>query len=60
MGAMPEEVAPILERLGEYKTTKYADNEYYEASYNGVDIVVAGSYVYGSDNYSQAIKSLQI
>jgi adenosylhomocysteine/aminodeoxyfutalosine nucleosidase len=43
MGAMPEEVAPILERLGEYKTTKYADNEYYEASYNGVDIVVAYS-----------------
>ncbi len=26
----------------------------------GVDIVVAGSYVYGSDNYEQAIKSLQI
>ena len=43
MGAMPEEVAPILERLGEYKTTKYADNEYYEASYKGVEIVVAYS-----------------
>ena len=26
----------------------------------GVDIVVAGSYIYGSDDYSQAIKSLQI
>ena len=26
----------------------------------GVDIVVAGSYVYGSDDYAQAIKSLQI
>ncbi len=26
----------------------------------GVDIVVAGSYVYGSDDYGQAIKSLQI
>jgi len=26
----------------------------------GVDIVVAGSYVYGSDDYSQAIKSLQV
>ena len=43
MGAMPEEVAPILEKLGEYQTTKYADNEYYEASYEGVDIVVAYS-----------------
>ena len=26
----------------------------------GVDVVVAGSYVYGSDNYGEAIKSLQI
>ena len=26
----------------------------------GVDIVVAGSYVYGSDDYAEAIKSLQI
>ena len=43
MGAMPEEVAPILEKLGSYETTKYADNEYYEASYNGVEIVVAYS-----------------
>ena len=43
MGAIPEEVAPILEKLGEYITTKYADNEYYEASYKGVDIVVAYS-----------------
>lgn len=43
MGAMPEEVAPILEKLGEYKTTKYADNEYYEATYNGVEVVVAYS-----------------
>lgn len=43
MGAMPEEVAPILEKIGEYKTTRYADNEYYEAIYNGVEIVVAYS-----------------
>ena len=43
MGAMPEEVAPILEKLGEYKTTKYANNEYYEATYNGVEVVVAYS-----------------
>ena len=43
MGAMPEEVAPILEKLGSYKTTKYADNEYYEATYKGVEVVVAYS-----------------
>ena len=43
MGAMPEEVAPILKKLGTYKTTKYADNEYYQAIYKGVEIVVAYS-----------------
>ena len=43
MGAMPEEVAPILEKLGEYKTTEYAGNKYYEAKYKGLDVVVAYS-----------------
>jgi adenosylhomocysteine/aminodeoxyfutalosine nucleosidase len=43
MGAMPEEVAPILEKLGEYKTTEYANNRYYEATYKGVDLVIAYS-----------------
>jgi len=43
MGAMPEEIAPILEKLGEYKTTNYAGNKYYEASYNGVKLVIAYS-----------------
>ena len=43
MGAMPEEVAPILEKLGSYTTTEYAGNKYYEATYKGVDVVVAYS-----------------
>lgn len=43
MGAMPEEIAPILEKLGEYKTTEYAKNTYYESSYKGVDLVIAYS-----------------
>jgi len=43
MGAMPEEVAPILEKLGNYKTTEFAGNKYYEATYKGVDVVVAYS-----------------
>jgi adenosylhomocysteine/aminodeoxyfutalosine nucleosidase len=43
MGAMPEEIAPILEKLGTYKTTQYAKNTYYEASYKGVDLVIAYS-----------------
>ncbi len=43
MGAMPEEIAPILEKLGEYKTTQYAGNKYYEATYKGVELVIAYS-----------------
>ncbi len=43
MGAMPEEIAPILEKLGEYTTTEYAGNKYYEANYEGVSLVVAYS-----------------
>ncbi|MFT7859306.1 MAG: 5'-methylthioadenosine/adenosylhomocysteine nucleosidase [Sulfurimonas sp.] len=43
MGAMPEEVAPILKALGEYKTTEYAGNKYYESNYKGIDVVVAYS-----------------
>ncbi len=43
MGAMPEEIAPILEKLGEYKTTKYAGNTYYEANYKGIQLVIAYS-----------------
>lgn len=43
MGAMPEEIAPILEKLGKYEIVEYAGNRYYEASYKGVNIVVAYS-----------------
>ncbi len=43
MGAMPEEIAPILEKLGSYKTIEYAKNTYYEATYKGVELVIAYS-----------------
>lgn len=43
MGAMPEEIAPILEKIGEYKRVEYAGNTYYEAKYRGVELVVAYS-----------------
>ncbi|HIP54780.1 MAG TPA: 5'-methylthioadenosine/adenosylhomocysteine nucleosidase [Sulfurimonas autotrophica] len=43
MGAMPEEIAPILEKVKEYKTIEYAGNRYYEASYKGVELVIAYS-----------------
>ena len=43
MGAMPEEIAPILEIVGKYTRTEYADNSYYEATYKGVELVIAYS-----------------
>ena len=43
MGAMPEEIAPILEKIGDYKTTEFAGNKYYEAKYNGIELVIAYS-----------------
>ena len=36
------------------------DKNIHELKNAGVDIVVAGSYVYGADDYSKAIKSLQV
>lgn len=43
MGAMPEEIAPILKKVGDYTTTKYAQNTYYEGKYAGHDLVIAYS-----------------
>ena len=43
MGAMPEEVAPIVAKLDNLKETVYAANTYYEGSYNGQGVVVAYS-----------------
>lgn len=43
MGAMPEEVEPIVEKLENVKRTLYAANTYYEGSYHGKEVVVAYS-----------------
>lgn len=43
MGAMPEEVAPIVAKLDNLKETVYAANTYYEGAYNGQEVVVAYS-----------------
>lgn len=43
MGAMPEEIAPILKIVGEYTTLEYAGNTYYKANYKGCELVVAYS-----------------
>jgi len=43
MGAMREEIEPLLEFFGKYQTTEYAGNIYYEASYKNLEIVLAYS-----------------
>jgi adenosylhomocysteine/aminodeoxyfutalosine nucleosidase len=43
MGAMPEEIAPLLEKLENVKQSEYAANTYYEGSYEGQEVVVAYS-----------------
>lgn len=43
MGAMPEEIAPLLEKVGEYTKEEFADNTYYQAHYAGHDLVIAYS-----------------
>jgi adenosylhomocysteine/aminodeoxyfutalosine nucleosidase len=43
MGAMPEEIEPLLDYFGKYETINYANNKYYKANYKGHEIVVAYS-----------------
>ncbi len=43
MGAMPEEIEPLIEKLENVTTTIYAKNKYYEGTYNGQEVVVAYS-----------------
>ncbi len=43
MGAMPEEIAPILERVGDYSVDEIAGNKYYTCRYADHDLVIAYS-----------------
>jgi adenosylhomocysteine/aminodeoxyfutalosine nucleosidase len=43
MGAMPEEVEPILEKLDSYEKVTFAKNNYYKGKYKNIDVVVAYS-----------------
>ncbi|MCF6200562.1 MAG: 5'-methylthioadenosine/adenosylhomocysteine nucleosidase [Hydrogenimonas sp.] len=43
MGAMPEEVEPIVKRLDNVKRHEVADNIYYTALYGSLDLVIAYS-----------------
>ena len=43
MGAMPEEVEPIVAKLDNLRETVYGANTYYEGNYKGQEVVVAYS-----------------
>jgi len=43
MGAMEEEIEPLLAYFDEIKVTEFANNKYYEVNLNGLDIVIAYS-----------------
>ena len=43
MGAMEEEIEPLLAYFDDVKVTEFAKNKYYEVTYNGLDIVIAYS-----------------
>ncbi|NPA50285.1 MAG: 5'-methylthioadenosine/adenosylhomocysteine nucleosidase [Epsilonproteobacteria bacterium] len=43
MGAMPEEIEPILEKIKDYKKIEYGKNNYYIGSYANKEVVVAYS-----------------
>jgi len=43
MGAMPEEIAPIIAVLHDLRKTEIADNTYYEGRYKNQEVVVAYS-----------------
>ncbi len=43
MGAMPEEIEPLLKKVDNVKEVKYANNTYYEATYKGKELVIAYS-----------------
>lgn len=39
MGAMYEEITPLLEFFKTYETIEYANNRYYKASYQGLSLI---------------------
>lgn len=43
LGAMPEEVTPLLEALKEYQAIEYANNTYYLAKYKNHELIIAYS-----------------
>ncbi len=43
MGAMPEEITPLLERMDSYEKVEFAKNSYYLAKYKELELVIAYS-----------------
>ena len=43
MGAMEEEIEPLLAHFENVNVIEYANNKFYEVSYNGLDLVIAYS-----------------
>ena len=43
MGAMQEEIAPLLEYFKDYTTMEFANNKYYMTSYKGLKLIIAYS-----------------
>jgi adenosylhomocysteine/aminodeoxyfutalosine nucleosidase len=43
MGAMEEEIAPLLEYCTDLNIVEYANNKYYEAKYKNINVVIAYS-----------------
>lgn len=43
MGAMREEITPLLEFFKDYKEIKYGDNIYYEVKFENIDLIIAYS-----------------
>lgn len=43
MGAMEEEIEPLLAHFKDVNIVEFADNKYYEVNYNGLEIVIAYS-----------------
>jgi len=57
MGAMVEEITPLLEFFGNYETIEFAKNRYYTTSYKGMDLVIAYSKI-GKVNASLTASTL--
>jgi adenosylhomocysteine/aminodeoxyfutalosine nucleosidase len=43
LGAMPEEIEPILKMVGDYQKIEIGKNNYYLAKYNNIELVIAYS-----------------